>query len=81
MQQDWIEAWGKRIRIMGLSSAALLLLDTIRAFGFLGSQALLLTQPLMIGFADQRGLERATALLDDPELLDQLRASLEGEEK
>jgi len=80
VQQDWIEIWVKRIRTMGLSSAALSLLDTVRAFGFLGGQALLMTQPLVSGFADNRGLERAIALLDNPELLDQLGVALEGDE-
>jgi hypothetical protein len=80
-QQAWVEIWGKRIKALGLSSAALSLLETIRALGFLGSQALLMTQPLVTDVANDRRLKRTMAMLDDPELLDQLRVSLEREER
>ena len=58
---------------------ALPLLESIHAFGFLGSQALLLTQSLVTGFVDDTAVERTIALLDSPELLDQLKICLEGE--
>jgi len=78
-QQVWVEAWGKRIEALGLSPVVLLLLEIAHAFGFLGSQALLMTQPLVTGIVNDTTLERAVALLDNPELLDRLRVCLEGE--
>ena len=78
-QEAWIETWAKRIDMLGLSLIALPLLQVARTFGFLGSQALLFVQPLASGFVDDRTLERAIALLDNPELLEQLQSCLEGE--
>jgi hypothetical protein len=49
------------------------------AFGFLGSQVLLVIQPLVSGFVSNTAFERTVALLDSPELLDQFRVCLEGE--
>jgi len=78
-QQVWIKTWAKRIEALGLAPVALPLLESIHAFGFLGSQALLMTQSLVTGFVDDTAVERTIALLDSPELLDQLKICLEGE--
>jgi len=78
-QQVWVETWGRRIEALGLSPVVLLLLETAHAFGFLGSQVLLMTQPLVTGIVNETMLERTVDLLDSPELLNQLRACLEGE--
>lgn len=78
-QQSWIEAWARRVETLGLKPVALLLLEMAEAFGFLGSQALLVVQPLVSGFASNTAFERTMALLDSPELLDQFRVCLEGE--
>lgn len=79
-QQEWIETWARRIETLGLSPVALPLLEIAHAFGFLGSQALLMAQPLASGFVDDSVLECAATLLDSPELLDRFRMCLEGEE-
>jgi hypothetical protein len=75
----WVGEWADRIEASGLSPIALLLLHVGQAFGFLGSQALLLVQPLVMGVVSDVTFERTVALLDSPELLGELRARLEGE--
>lgn len=75
-----METWARRIETLGLSPVALALVETVHAFGFLGSQALLMVQPLVTGIVNDVTLERTAALLDSPELLDRLRVCLEGEE-
>jgi hypothetical protein len=79
-QLAWIEKWARRIEAMGLSSMALLLIETARPFGLLGGQALLMTQPLLTGIVDETTVKRTTALMDSPDLLDRLRACL-GEDE
>ena len=78
-QPAWVETWARRIDALGLSSVTLSLLETARALGFLGSQALLMAQPLVTDLANDTTVERAVTLLDSPELLERLRAYLEGE--
>lgn len=76
-QQAWVETWARRIETLGLSPVVLPLLDIVQALGFLGSQALLLVQPLVTGIMSDTALEQSMALLDNPELLERLRACLE----
>jgi hypothetical protein len=82
-QQVWVEAWARRIETLGLSPVALALLDLAHTFGFLGSQALLMAQPLatgiVTGIVNEATLERAVTLLDSPELQEQFRVYLEEE--
>ena len=78
-QQVWVKAWARRIDALGLSSIVLPLVDIAHTFGFLGSQALLIAQPLASGIVNNVTFERTVTLLDSPELLEQLRACLEGE--
>jgi len=77
-QPAWVETWARRIEALGLSPVALSLVEMARAYGFLGSQALLVAQPLVTGIAGDATLERISALLDDPELLEWLQSRLEG---
>lgn len=77
-QQAWVETWARHLDAIGLSLVALPLIEVAQALGFVGSQALLAVQPLMTGIVDDRGIARAVALLENPELLEQLRTSLEG---
>jgi hypothetical protein len=79
-QLDWVDKLAKRIEQRGASSLALLLIEIARPFGFLSSQALLMAQPLLTGVVDNTTVEQATALLDNPELLNRLSATLEGVE-
>ena len=79
-QQAWIETWVRRIETLGLSPVALALLEIAHAFGFLGSQVLLVAQPLMTGIVNDTTLERAVDLLESPETLERFRVCLEGGE-
>lgn len=79
-QQGWIRAWAERIEARGLSSAALLLIGAVRPFGLLGSQGLLLLQPMLVGVVSDEVLDQAVTLLEEPGLLERLAACLEGEE-
>jgi hypothetical protein len=79
-QGTWVEMWARRIEALGLSPVALFLIEIARPFGFLGNQALLMAQPLLTGIVSDTMVERTTALLDNPDLLDQLRVCLEREE-
>jgi hypothetical protein len=75
-QKAWIAEWSRQIATAGLSPIAAPLLDVAQAFGFLGSQMLLLIQPLASESALSSTLERITLLLDDPELLNLLQTHL-----
>ena len=75
--QMWAETWIRRIEALGLAPVVLLLLEATHAFGFLGSQALLMAQPLVTGIVSDATLERTMTLLNSPDLLDQVRARLE----
>lgn len=77
-QPAWVETWARRIEALGLSSLAFSLIEIARPFGLLGSQALLMAQPLVTGIANDTTIERISALLDDPELLERLQVCLEG---
>lgn len=79
-QQAWIETWARRIETLGLSPVALVLLEITHAFGFLGSQVILVAQPLMSGIVNDIALERAVDLLESPEMLERFRVCLEGGE-
>lgn len=79
-QQAWIETWARHIEILGLSPVALALLEIAHTFGFLGSQVLLVAQPLMTGIVSDTTLERALDLLESPEMLERFRVCLEGGE-
>jgi hypothetical protein len=79
-QQAWIETWARHIETLGLSPGALALLEIAHAFGFLGSQVLLMAQPLMTGIVNDTALERAVDLLESPEMLERFRVCLEGGE-
>ena len=78
-QQAWVETWAQRIEALGLSPVAMSLLESARAFGFLGSQALLVAQPLATGIVDDTTVEQAATLLDSPQLLKRLGTYLERE--
>jgi hypothetical protein len=77
----WLENWAERIDRSGFSPIALPLLHIAEAFGFLGSQALLIAQPLAADIVNETTYERAVALLDDRELLERLRQHLENREE
>jgi len=73
----WIETWARRIETLGLSSVAIPLIEVTHAFGLVGSQVLLIAQPLVTTVINDGTLKRISALLDDPKLLEQLQVRLE----
>ncbi|HEY74434.1 MAG TPA: hypothetical protein G4N99_14340 [Thermoflexia bacterium] len=77
-QPAWVETWARRIETLGLSSMAIALVEIARPYGFLGSQALLMAQPLMTGIVDGARLDQVLTLLDDAETLERLKMRLEG---
>jgi hypothetical protein len=77
--EAWVEDWAGRIRALGFSSGALLLIETFRAFGALGALALLLVKPLAAGLVNQVTLDRLSALLEQGDLLDRLESDLRRE--
>jgi hypothetical protein len=79
-QLDWVDKLAGRIEQRGASSLALLLIEIARPLGFLGSQALIVAQPLLTGIIDNTKVEKAAVLLDNPELLNRLSTTLEGVE-
>jgi hypothetical protein len=76
-RRAWFEIWAGRVEALGLSPVVLPFLEVVRAFGLLGSQALLMAQPLMMGIVNDTTIERTAALLDSPELLEQFKTRLE----
>jgi len=76
----WVEGWARHIEARGLSSLALLLIEIARPLGLLGSQALLMAQPLLADIVDDMTVERTTTLICSPELLDRLKVFLERKE-
>lgn len=78
-ERAWVEKWAQDIEARVGSSIALFLIELARPFGFLGSQVLLVSQPLLTIVVSETMLEQAATLLDSPALLDQLSAHLEGD--
>jgi hypothetical protein len=74
-QRASVERWAERIESTGLSSLALPFLEVAAAFGLLGGQALLFFEPLIGGTLGETA-EQASELLNDPELVSQLRERL-----
>jgi hypothetical protein len=74
------EAWARRIKTLGLSSLALLLLDVAGGLGVLGSHALLMIQPLASGIVDDAVMERTIAFLSSPDSIRGFKRRLSGEE-
>jgi hypothetical protein len=79
--QVWVETWANRIETRGLAPVALSFLWVLDAFGFLVSQLLLVAQPLFASSATRNStVERMAVLLEHPQLLEELRISLERKE-
>ncbi len=76
-QERWLEQWADRIHGSGLSVIAVPLLEIGRGLGFLASQALLLTQPIVTGLVDEASFNRCVRLLEDPAALERLIERIE----
>jgi hypothetical protein len=71
-QEQWLDQWAERVHHSGLAIIALPLLEIGRGLGFLASQALLLTQPVIGVLADEASVNRYITLLQDPAALERL---------
>ena len=75
-----IEALAQRIESMGLAAPAVLLLEAHKPLSFLGSQALLVLQPLLaFAFGASTSAEYAV-LLEEPSNVERLIQRLERQE-
>ena len=80
-QEQWLDQWAERIHCSGWSIVALPLLEVGRGLGFLVSQFLLLTQPLLTGLVDEASITRYVALLEDPGAIESLIERVERKAK
>ena len=74
------EEWTRRIERTGAEPVVVLLLEAVRALGFVAAQALLLGQPLLTGLVDEATVRKAASWLEDPGQAEQLLKRLEREE-
>ena len=72
VQEQWIDQWAERIHNSGLSIVAIPLLEVSRGLGFLVSQFLLLTQPILVSVVDETNIRRCVTLLEDPAAIESL---------
>ncbi len=80
-QWAWIDEWAGRIAASGFAPVVLSLLEIARAFGVLGSQALLVAQPLLTGIVAETTVEQTMTLLESPQLLERLEMQLAAKER
>lgn len=71
-----IDQWAAQLERWGLAPAAPALFEMLRPFGFLGSQALLVGQPLLSLLVDDQAIQGLSALLDDENALEQIERRL-----
>ena len=71
--------WAERLQRWGLSGLAPILIDMLRPFGFIGSQAIQMAAPVLTTYLDPAKLADLSALLEDPDRLQQLVKTLEDE--
>lgn len=75
------DAWAASLHQRGLAFPAWILIESLRPFGWLASQALLLGVPLLRGVGFEMPLHRCIALLEDPVALAALSAALSPEKE
>lgn len=71
-QEQSLDRWAERIHRSGLGVVALPLLEIGRGLGFLASQALLLSRPVLAVLVDEAQIDQYVAILEDPAALDEL---------
>jgi hypothetical protein len=76
-QEQWLDRWAERIHQSGYSAVALPMLEIGRALGFLVSNALLFTQPVLTGLVGETSVSRYVALFEDPAALERLIECIE----
>ncbi len=79
-RDEMIEALASRIDALGLSTPAILMLEAHKPLSFLGSQALLLMQPLLSLVFDPTASQTYAALLEEGENVELLIRRLERQE-
>lgn len=76
-RDELLDTIAQRIRGMGLATSAILMLEAHKPLSFLGSQVILILQPLL-GFAfDDQTTRAAVALLEDRANVERLISRLE----
>ena len=80
-QEQWLDHWAERIHRSELAVVIVPLLEVGRGLGFLASQALLLTQPVLSGFVKRDSINRYVALFEDPAALESLIQRVERKAK
>jgi hypothetical protein len=80
-QEQWLEQWAERIHRSDLSVVIVPLLEVGRGLGFLASQALLLTQPVLEGLVKRESINRYVTLFEDPAALESLIQRVERKAK
>jgi len=73
----FIEKTAQKISALGLSAPAILLLEAHKPLAFIGSQTLLVAQPMLDIFLPQHLVRHTAELLADSDQLEQLITSLE----
>jgi hypothetical protein len=75
-REQLIREWAARLERWGLTPIAPFLLQALQPLGFVGSQAILLGQPVLTMFADASSLQELSSLLDDSDALEQIERRL-----
>jgi len=78
MEPAFIDRVIQRIRELGLATPAILLLEAHKPLAFIGSQLVLVAQPILDIFLPPNLMRNTADLLADPDQLDQLIAGLES---
>ena len=74
---SFVEQVAQKINTLGLTTPAILLLEAHKPLAFIGSQALLVAQPMLDIFLPQHLVRHTAELLADSHQLEQLITSLE----
>ena len=77
-KNDFVEKVANKIFNLGLTDPAILLLEAHKPLAFLGSQLLLISQPILNIFLSQQLTNNAITLFENPEQLETLITQLEA---
>ena len=78
MEPAFIDRVTQRIHELGLATPAILLLEAHKPLAFIGSQLVLVAQPILDIFLPPNLMRNTADLLADPDQMDQLIAGLES---
>lgn len=77
-RETLVERLAQRIEAWGLQAPAVLLLEANKPFSFLGSQMLLLCQPIFRALGRDRGISEWADALEDRSTVEQIIRRLES---